>query len=91
MRKRLKARWCSAYPDFAFGWTVSFETLQAGVAVLEKEKMKPNFGNGGAINNLLSKATTCYEQRLKRERRSAAERAADAPLARGATHAARSD
>ena len=62
------------------GWKMSFEALQAGVAVLEKEKMKPNFGNGGAINNLLSQATTCYEQRLKREKRSAVERAADRTL-----------
>ena len=62
------------------GWTASFETLQAGVAVLEKEKMKPHFGNGGAINNLLSKATMRYEQRLKREKCSAAERAADRTL-----------
>ena len=34
------------------GWKASFETLQAGVAVLEKEKMKPNFGNVGG-NELL--------------------------------------
>jgi hypothetical protein len=46
-----------------YGWQLGLEQLQAGVAVLEKERRKPNFGNAGAVNNLLSQVRRCWGQR----------------------------
>ena len=57
------------------GWAVGFDVLEAAVAVLAKQRMKPRFGNGGAVANLLSQAKTRYEMRMKAEGRNAAERA----------------
>eukprot|EP00967_Tisochrysis_lutea_P125614 scaffold211358_cov15-Tisochrysis_lutea.AAC.2 len=37
-----------------YGWNLSFDALRAGVKVLEREKRRPNFGNAGAVNNLLA-------------------------------------
>jgi hypothetical protein len=37
-----------------YGWELGWEQLRVGVKVLEKERRKPNFGNAGAVNNLLA-------------------------------------
>jgi hypothetical protein len=38
-----------------YGWRgLSYPALRAGVKVLEKQRRKPNFGNAGAVNNLLA-------------------------------------
>jgi hypothetical protein len=39
--------------------------LKVGVAELEKERRKPNFGNAGAVNNLLATAALRMEARTK--------------------------
>jgi replication-associated recombination protein RarA len=56
---------------------VGYDALRAGVEVLEKQKMMPNFGNGGAVVNLLSKAVTNRMGRMRRENRSTVEIASD--------------
>jgi hypothetical protein len=50
------------------------ESGRAAVAVLEMQRMSANFGNGGAVANLLSAAVQRVEKRL--QSLSAAERAA---------------
>jgi AAA+ superfamily predicted ATPase len=62
------------------GWSVAYDALRAGVEVLEKQKMMPNFGNGGAVVNLLSKAVTNRMGRMRGEGRSTAEIASDRTL-----------
>ncbi|KAG8459015.1 hypothetical protein KFE25_006560 [Diacronema lutheri] len=47
----------------AGGWQLPREALEAGIAVLAKERMRPNFGNGSAVANLLSAAVQRFEQR----------------------------
>ena len=39
-----------------YGWALEYGELRAGLAVLEKERMKKHFGNAGAVNNLLATA-----------------------------------
>jgi hypothetical protein len=46
------------------GWDLGQECLLAGVRALEAERRKPNFGNAGAVNNLLSAASERMESRL---------------------------
>lgn len=55
------------------GWILPFDVAREGVRILSRERSKPNFGNGGAVDNLLSRAVLKFEERLKRK--SAAERA----------------
>jgi hypothetical protein len=50
---------------------------KTALAVLEREKKLPNFGNGGAVNNLVSEAMKRLEERLKSM---PAKERADAPL-----------
>ena len=38
----------------AYGWQLDYPVLRAGVRVLDSERRKPNFGNAGAVNNLLA-------------------------------------
>ena len=48
------------------GIDVNFEVAKIAVSkVLAKQRMKPHFGNGGAVDNLLSTAVTKFEQRTK--------------------------
>ena len=61
-------------------WSVAYDALRAGVEVLEKQKMMPNFGNGGEVVNLLSKAETNRMGRMRGESRSPAEIASDRTL-----------
>jgi hypothetical protein len=63
--------------DCRYGWELGLQELDAGVAELERQKRMPNFGNAGAVNNLLSVAATRMEARLKHL--TAIERAASLP------------
>jgi DNA replication protein DnaC len=47
------------------GLVISMETSVAAVGLLAKERMRPNFGNAGAVNNLLSQAVIGMERRLR--------------------------
>ncbi len=49
----------------AYGWQLSLAVAREGVRVLAKERMKPNFGNAGAVNNLLARAAQRMEERTK--------------------------
>ena len=41
-----------------YGWQgLSYVALRAGVKVLDKQRRKPNFGNAGAVNNLLAQVS----------------------------------
>lgn len=40
------------------------QAARQAVRVLSKERMKPNFGNAGAVNNLLTAAVLRLETRL---------------------------
>jgi hypothetical protein len=42
----------------------ALDTLRAGVQIVAQERMKPNFGNAGAVNNMLSRAIQNMELRL---------------------------
>eukprot|EP00397_Hematodinium_sp_SG-2012_P000289 GEMP01000289.1.p1 GENE.GEMP01000289.1~~GEMP01000289.1.p1 ORF type:complete len:2487 (+),score=732.48 GEMP01000289.1:46-7506(+) len=44
---------------------LTLPVARAGVAVLEQERRQPNFGNAGAVNNLLSRAVQKMEARLQ--------------------------
>lgn len=48
-----------------YGWELGWEQLRAGVAALKRERLKPNFGNAGAVNNLLAAAAQRMEGRLR--------------------------
>ncbi|KAG2492324.1 hypothetical protein HYH03_009275 [Edaphochlamys debaryana] len=61
------------------GWALGEGALLAAVEALEAERRKPNFGNAGAVNNLLSAAAMRMEARLRGV--SAAQRAQAVPLA----------
>jgi hypothetical protein len=37
-----------------YDWQLEYPVLRAGVRVLDNERRKPNFGNAGAVNNLLA-------------------------------------
>ncbi|KAG2495742.1 hypothetical protein HYH03_006339 [Edaphochlamys debaryana] len=47
------------------GWALGEGALLAAVDALEAERRKPNFGNAGAVNNLLSVAAVRMEARLR--------------------------
>ena len=40
----------------------TLDTLRAGVQIVAQERMKPNFGNAGAVKNMLSRAIQNMEQ-----------------------------
>lgn len=46
-------------------WSLGEAALLAAVEALEQERRKPNFGNAGAVNNLLSTAAIRMEARLR--------------------------
>ncbi|EGR46246.1 uncharacterized protein TRIREDRAFT_66551 [Trichoderma reesei QM6a] len=46
------------------GFTTTGEGKRAALDVLIRERNRANFGNGGAIENLLSKAKSSYQKRL---------------------------
>jgi hypothetical protein len=48
-----------------YGWELGEEELLAGIEALEAERRRPNFGNAGSANNLLSAAAMRMEERLK--------------------------
>ncbi|KAH6604387.1 hypothetical protein Trco_007833 [Trichoderma cornu-damae] len=48
----------------ASGFTTTGEGKTAALDVLIRERNRANFGNGGAIENLLSKAKASYQERL---------------------------
>lgn len=48
-----------------YGWELGEGELLAGVKALEAERRRPNFGNAGSVNNLLSAAAQRMEVRLK--------------------------
>jgi hypothetical protein len=60
------------------GLTANFEAQKAARDILEKMRMKPNFGNGGSVETLISSSIMRMEQRQKTL--SAVERAKDASL-----------
>lgn len=45
------------------GWELDEAALRAAVAALAAERRRPNFGNAGAVNNLLSTAALRMEAR----------------------------
>lgn len=47
----------------ASGFTTTGQGKTAALDVLIRERNKPNFGNGGAVTNLLSKAMASYQKR----------------------------
>jgi len=49
----------------SYGWELDWPCLQAALSNLDKERRRPNFGNAGAINNLLSDAAMRMEARTK--------------------------
>jgi replication-associated recombination protein RarA len=49
----------------ASGWRVRMDAGRTAVQVLAKQRMQPNFGNGGAVANLLSTAVQRVEKRLQ--------------------------
>ncbi|KXZ51992.1 hypothetical protein GPECTOR_10g1014 [Gonium pectorale] len=61
------------------GWELEEAALLAAVEALEAERRKPNFGNAGAVNNLLSAAAMRMEARLREV--PAARRAREVPRA----------
>ena len=54
---------------------ISFDTAKFAVKILSEQRRLPNFGNAGAINNLLSRAVQNMQSRLTEMGASAAERA----------------
>eukprot|EP00198_Chlamydomonas_reinhardtii_P002822 XP_001692158.1 predicted protein [Chlamydomonas reinhardtii] len=60
------------------GWALDEACLLAAVEALEAQRRKPNFGNAGAVNNLLSSAVLRMEARLRKL--TPAQRAAAAPV-----------
>lgn len=48
-----------------YGWSLGGDELRAGIRALDRERRKPNFGNAGAVNNLLAAAAQRMEARLK--------------------------
>jgi SpoVK/Ycf46/Vps4 family AAA+-type ATPase len=49
------------------GLRVPDEALTIAMDILAREAQKPNFGNGGAVANLLSEAQVCRQNRLQEE------------------------
>jgi hypothetical protein len=48
-----------------YGWQLGWPELQAALKTLDQERRRPNFGNAGAVNNLLSVAAGRMEARTK--------------------------
>eukprot|EP00775_Hariotina_reticulata_P004272 gene4272-4525_t len=46
-----------------YGWELGWAELSAALNTLEQERRRPNFGNAGAVNNLLSSAALKMEKR----------------------------
>ncbi|GFH25752.1 NFX1-type zinc finger-containing protein 1 [Haematococcus lacustris] len=61
------------------GWELGWPELRAGVQVLDKERRRPNFGNAGAVNNLL--VTVAMRMEARMQGMSDAARAAAQPVA----------
>ncbi|GFH21452.1 NFX1-type zinc finger-containing protein 1, partial [Haematococcus lacustris] len=61
------------------GWELGWPELKAGVQVLDKERRRPNFGNAGAVSNLL--ATVAMRMEARMQGLSDAARAAAQPVA----------
>jgi hypothetical protein len=61
-----------------YGWELDWPVLQAALNSLEQERRRPNFGNAGSVNNLLSTAVTRMEARTAHL--TTAERAAATPV-----------
>ncbi|MEW5300661.1 MAG: hypothetical protein WDW36_003575 [Sanguina aurantia] len=49
----------------AYGWDLDFDVARAAIKVLAMERRGLNYGNAGAINNLLSAAALSLEARTK--------------------------
>lgn len=49
----------------AYSWDLGLDASRAAVKVLAMERKRPNFGNAGAVNNLLSTAALRMEARTK--------------------------
>jgi Cdc6-like AAA superfamily ATPase len=47
----------------AYDWDIPVHTAKLAVQLLAKERRKPNFGNAGAVNNLLARAAQRMEKR----------------------------
>eukprot|EP00798_Chlamydomonas_sp_ICE-L_P024107 gene24107-9682_t len=62
-----------------YSWDLNSDVLRSGIKALEGERRKPNFGNAGAVNNLLSLVAQRMENRLKDL--TPAERANELPIA----------
>ena len=54
---------------------INFETAKFAVKMLSEQRRLPNFGNAGAVNNLLSRAVQNMQSRLTESGASASERA----------------
>ena len=54
---------------------ISFDTAKFAVKMLSEQRRLPNFGNAGAVNNLLSRAVQNMQTRLSESGASASERA----------------
>lgn len=46
-----------------YGWRLGWPELQAALNTLDQERRRPNFGNAGAVNNLLANAALKMEAR----------------------------
>jgi hypothetical protein len=64
-----------------YGWELGWSQLRAAVEVLGKERRRPNFGNAGAVSNLLSLVAQRMEARLVRQGLTPLQRAAALPEA----------
>lgn len=54
-----------AKAEGAYGWALELNLAIAAVKVLAMERREPNFGNAGAVNNLLATAALRMEERTK--------------------------
>ncbi|KAG1673297.1 hypothetical protein FOA52_002577 [Chlamydomonas sp. UWO 241] len=61
------------------GWPLGEDELLAGIEALNAESRLPNFGNAGAVHNLLSNAALRMEKRLVAQGKTAKERALKMP------------
>lgn len=59
------------------GITATEEAKAAGIEVLRRERDRPNFGNGGAVRNLISRAQVIYSKRLASQDKEKPEREND--------------
>lgn len=47
-----------------YGWDLGLEEVKAGLDALKAERRRPNFGNAGAVNNLLAAVALRIEARV---------------------------